>query len=394
LDRKLLEEAIAYKDYPYMVVANYKSLYKMDVLTGDEVTQDLIERRKQKIQTAYEQKLVNDETYRQEKLYVEFLRVFADMKQNLNAYRLNYRNNSPEVNAKNLFGIIQEYKRLRGTHDTREKAFANNSTYQNIFQPEYRAILNNADLYLEADHNLKNGKLLVNTLRDLENDPKAWSTPEKREEALTRLYAVELPKPEFLSASVEGEAIVRLIRKLEDQQYNEVFSKEVRQLGTTEATEETLPRRNTLLDKSNNTKCQNCREKVREAVTDYDKRYESYLLREALHQKEALNKEAEELVLRYSKWQLCYQGNLQALAVASTDNSTNLYYARIIEKNEALASGLKKLDALTKQEPETIRLQKVQERSRQLQEIMKEVKDNYNLLCEQDKWLCECELAR
>ncbi|GAB3828090.1 hypothetical protein GCM10028895_41150 [Pontibacter rugosus] len=301
LDRRQLEEMAGYKDYPYMIVANYKSLYKMDVLTGDEVTLDLIEKRKIKIQTAYDQKLINDETFRQEKLYVEFLRVFADMKQNLNTYRLNYRNNSPEINAKNLFGIIQEYKRLKSTYDAREREFKDNSGYINIFKPEYEAILANADLYLEADHNLKNGKLLVKTLRDLENDPKEWNTPEKREAALTRLYAVELPKAEFLSASVEGEAILRLIKKLEEMQYNEVFSKEVKLLGETEATDETVPQRNVLLEKGTASKCQTCRDKVKEAITDYNKRYDTYKLKQALQHKEGLNQAAETTVFKFLK---------------------------------------------------------------------------------------------
>jgi hypothetical protein len=388
LDRKLLEEIIGYKDYPYMVVANYKSLYKMDVLTGDDVTLDLIEKRKQKIQAAYEQKLVNDETYRQEKLYVEFLRVFAEMKQNLNTYRLNYRNNSPEVNAKNLFGIIQEYKRLRGTYDTREKEFTNNSTYQNIFQPEYKAILTNADLYLEADHNLKNGKLLVNTLRDLENDPKAWSTPEKREAALTRLYAVELPKPEFLSASVEGEAIVRLIAKLEDQQYNDVFAKDITQLGTTEASDETLPKRNTLLDKASSTKCQTCREKVREAVTDYNKRYESFKLKQALKQKEDLNQVAEKTVLECLKRQQCIQSNLQT--VASANQNPDPYISRIHEKNNEFSASIKELDQLNKSAVDAAKLPQLQEYNARLKHLVQEAESNYETIYNLDKNLCNC----
>ncbi|GAB3537421.1 hypothetical protein GCM10027443_30370 [Pontibacter brevis] len=388
LDRKQLEDLIDYKDYPFMVVANYKSLYKMDVLTGDEVTLDLIEKRKQKIQNAYEQKLVNDETYRQEKLYVEFLKVFAEMKQNLNTYRLNYRNNSPEVNAKNLFAIIQEYKRLKGTFDVREKEFEGNSTYQNVFRTEYQSILNNADLYLEADHNLKNGKLLVNTLRDLENDPQTWNSPEKREAALARLYAVELPKPEYLSASVEGEAIVRLITKLEDQQYNEVFAKDVAQLNATEATEETLSKRNTLSDKATNSKCQTCREKVREAVTDYNKRYESFKLKQALKQKSELNQVAEQTIFKCLKHQQCIQNNLQTFASAS--ESPDQYISRMHEKNKAFGIGIKALDQLNKQAPEEMLLQKVQDYNTKLRQLTQEVEKEYELLCNLDKSLCNC----
>lgn len=391
LERRMLEEMTNYKDYPYMVVANYKSLYKMDVLTGDEVTQDLIEKRKQKIQTAYEQQLVNDETYRQEKLFVEFLRVFAEMKQHLNIYRLNYRNNSPEINAKNLFAIIQEYKRLKATMYAREQEFKNNSTYKNIFKQEYLAILNNADLYLEADHNLKSGKLLVNTLRDLENDPSNYNTPEKREAALAKLYAVELPRADLLSASVEGEAIIRLKAKLEEQQYASVFEKEVKKLNDTPASDETLAVRNALQDKANASNCLSCRDKVRDAVTAYNKRYESYRLREAVHEMTKLRQQAEQQVFTYLRWQLCFENNLQATAVATSNNGMDTYYARIAEKSTTFSASIKALDTLTKEQPEIVQLQKVQDYTKQLQRLLQEAEQNYNTLCSLDKKLCECQ---
>ena len=389
LDRKSLEEFIGYKDYPYMVVANYKSLYRMDVLTGDEVTLDLIEKRKQKIQNAYEHKLVNDETYRQEKLYVEFLRVFAEMKQNLNTYRLNYRNNSPEVNAKNLFGIVQEYKRMKSTFDAREKEFAKNSTYQNIFKPEYESILNNADLYLEADHNLKNGKILVNTLRELENEPKSWNTPEKREAALAKLYAVELPRPEFLSASVEGEAIIKLIKKLEDQQFADIFAQDLQKLNEAPATDETLAQRNSLLDKAASSKCQSCRDKVRDAVTEYNKRYESFKLKQALKKKDELNQLAEQTVFKYLKRQLCIESNLQT-ATASVSTALEQYVSRMHEKNTELGKSIKTLDQHNKQEPELSKLPKVQEYNTKLLQLIKEVEQNFDILYSLDKGLCNC----
>ncbi|WP_299755230.1 hypothetical protein [uncultured Pontibacter sp.] len=392
LDRRELEEMTGYKDYPFMVVANYKSLYKMDVLTGDEVTLDLIEKRKLKIQTAYDQQLINDETFRQEKLFVEFLRSFADMKQNLNTYRLNYRNNSADINAKNLFGIVQEYKRLKGIFDAREKEFAKNSTYQNIFRSEYESILTNADLYLEADHNLKNGKLLVSTLRELENDPKAWNTPEKREAALVRLYAIELPKREVLSASVEGEAIVRLTQKLEELQYSEVFQKDVQVLSNTEANDETMQQRNSLLEKASASKCQSCRDKVREAISDYNKRYDSFKLKQALKKKEELNQSAEATVFKFLKRQLCIENNLQ-MASASTNNGLDQYISRMYEKNNEFGKSIKMLDALNKKELSEERLDKVQEYNARLQHQMQEVEKDFDVIYTLDKGLCNCEDA-
>lgn len=291
-----------------------------------------------------------------------------------------------------VFGIVQEYKRLKSTFDAREKEFSKNSTYINIFKPEYESILGNADLYLEADHNLKNGKILVNTLRELENEPKSWNTPEKREAALAKLYAVELPRPEFLSASVEGEAIIRLIKKLEDQQYNEVFAQDLQKLNETQATDETLAQRNTLLDKAASSKCQSCREKVRDAVTEYNKRYDSFKLKQALKKKDELNQLAEQTVFKYLKKQLCIDSNLQT-ATASSNTTLEQYVSRMQEKNTEFGKSINQLDQLNKQEPESGKLQKVQEYNARLQQLIKDVEQNFDILYSLDKSLCNCSDA-
>ncbi|MHA6249661.1 hypothetical protein ACXYMU_17090 [Pontibacter sp. CAU 1760] len=389
LDWKVMEELIAYQDYPVMVVANFKSLYKMDVLTGDEVNSELIEKRRQKVQLAYDNKFLNEEAYRQEKLYIEFLKIFAEMKLSLNSYRLNYRNNSPESNAKNLFGIVQEYKRLQGTFDTREAAFKENRIYQKVFRAEYEAILNNANLYLEADHNLKNGKLLVNTLRTLENDPKEWDTPAKREAALARLYAVELPRPEFLSASMEGEAILRLISKLEELQYSEVFAAEVSQLSAADATYETLPKRNALLDKAAASKCQSCREKVREAATAYNKRYESYKLQQALRLRQSLNLSAEQAVFKSLGRRQCIAGNLESVTAASTETA-DVYTARLRERVREFEKSIQALDQLNKQALDATRLPQVQEYNARLTQQVQDLEHQYTLLGQLTQHLSNC----
>lgn len=388
LDRKQLESVIGYSDYPYMVVANYKSLYKMDVLTGDEVTPDLIEKRKQKIENAYASRLVNDETYRQEKVYVEFLRIFAEMKQNLNIYRLNYRNNNPDVNAKNLFAIIQDYKRMYSTFDAREKEYAENTTYQRIFRQEYQSILNNADLYLEADHNLKSGKMLVSTLREMEKDPGIFKSAEKREAALARLYAVELPKPSFLSASVEGEAVLLLIKRLEDQQFKEVFEHDIKKLSEAQASDETVIQRNSLQEKANASKCNSCREKVRETVAEYNKRYELFKLGQSLKKKVELNQTTEQAVFKYLKEQQCIAANLQERMASG--NGQELYLNRIQEKNKELAAAIQLLDQQNKKEPDETRLSSIQNYNQQLQTLLADVVNNYQIIYAQDKSLCNC----
>lgn len=310
LDRRRLEAAFDYKEYPYLVVANYKSVYKTDVLSGNEINTELIEKRKQKINNAHDAGLVNDETYKQEMYFIEFLRTFADLKQSLNDYKLNYKNNISEINSKSLFSVIQHYKALKTMQRGREREFAKNTTYQNIFRPEYAGIVSNAELYLDGDHNLKNSKDLVLTLLELE-EVKNTPSVGKREAYLAKLHSVDLPGKDFLSATIEGEAITRFIAELERAQYADVFEKEINRLQAAEAGDETLNLRNSLTEKAGVTQCRLCREQVKTTVTDYDKRYDAYQLNLALAKKASLLSAADKKSLEYLKKKYCLETNLK-----------------------------------------------------------------------------------
>ena len=387
LDRRRLETAFDYGDYPYLVVANYKSLYKTDVLSGNEINTELIEKRKQKINNAHDAGLVNDETYKQEMYFIEFLRTFADLKQSLNDYQLNYKNNISEINSKSLFSVIQHYKTLKTIHRGREREFAKNTTYQNIFRPEYAGIVSNAELYLDGDHNLKNSKDLVLTLLELEEGKNTPSVG-KRETYLAKLHSVDLPGRDFLSATIEGEAITRFIAELERTQYAEVFEKEVSRLQQTEANDETLNWRNSLTEKAGVTKCSLCRERVKTTVTDYDKRYEAYQIKLTLAKKAALLSAAEKKSLEYLKKKYCLETNMKEKYTAE-----NLppHIAQLAARNEELTQQVEQLNLLGKTPPDEKRLDALQEYNAKIEQELKTLDEAYNTICNAEKNLCACE---
>ncbi len=76
--RQTLKELLAYHNYPVIAVVNYKSLYRMEPIGGDEVTFASIETRKLRVENDYRQGLINAETYRQEK---EFHRLPVRLRQ-------------------------------------------------------------------------------------------------------------------------------------------------------------------------------------------------------------------------------------------------------------------------------------------------------------------------
>jgi hypothetical protein len=387
LERRKVEELINYKEYPFLVIANYKSLYKTDALSGNDINLEIVEKRKQKINNAHDAGLVNDVTYKQEMFFIEYLRHFAELKQNLNSYKLNYRNNISEANSKSLFAIIQNYKTLKGLQRLREKEFARNSTFQNIFKPEYQAIIASADLYLEEDHNLKNAKELVLTLLELENELKGNPPAAKREAYLARLHSVTLPGKDFLSATIEGETITRYTRMLEDAQYNELYEKDVNKLMQAAPTEESVPFRNSLMEKAGATKCVSCREKVKEAVLSFNKRYETLRLEAAAKKTEEVRRAADVKVTEFLKKKYCIDNNIVSSYPKDTPPA---FIARFTEKNSEMGKRTEELNNLVKEGVKLDNLEDVLDYQNKIGELIRQIDAGFAEICQAEKTLCGC----
>lgn len=387
LERRKIEELINFKDYPFLVIANYKSIYKTDALSGNDINLEIVEKRKQKISNAHDAGLVNDETFKQEMFFIEFLRHFAELKQNLNSYKLNYRNNVSEVNSKSLFAIIQNYKTLKGIQRMREKEFARNTTFQNIFKPEYQTIMASADLYLEEDHNLKNAKELVQTLIELENELKGTPNAAKREAYLARLNSVTLPGKDFLSATIEGEAITRYTRLLEEAQYTEVFEKDIHKLTQAPPTDESLPLRNGLMEKASATKCVSCREKAKEAVVAFNKRYEALKLEAALKETTELRRTTDVKVTEFLKKKYCIDNNISS---SYPKESPPAFIARYAEKNNELGKQTEVLNDLLKEGPKTETLEAVLDYQNKINDMVRQIDSGFTQICTAEQTLCGC----
>ena len=387
-ERAKLEAALAYKDYPVLVVANYKSLYRMDALTGSEITSETIERRRVRIENAYGAGLVNDDAYKQEKFFIEFLRSFADLKQKLNSYQLNYKNNSPEANAKTLFAVIQEYKRLKTMASLRDQEFSRNSTYQRIFKNEYESILANADGYMESDHNLKNGKELVNTLLVLDREQTKPYTQPQREFYLSRLYSVELPSKDYLTSTLEGEGISRHLNRLETAQYTDLFARDVVRLRDAPPTEENVSFRNSVLEKASTTKCRSCRDEVQQAARQFNQRLEEQQLQQERVKLQELNQQVEQKIFAYLKRDDCLDTifKTQYPADALPD-----FIQRLYEKKVELRKQVTELDNLYKAPPKELKLSLLKEHNQRLAVRLKLLDQGYADICTAEKTLCGCD---
>jgi len=385
-DRKKLEELINYKNFPYIVVINYKSLYKMETLTGDEVTQETIDRRKQKVKKDFDLGLINTETYKHEDLYVGYLNLFNDLKKALNLYKLNYEIRNTEAISKNLFNIVQNFSALKEMYNSRLREYETNNTFNRLFKSEYKAIYNHAELYLEKDPNLRNAKSLVNTLYELNRTSVKSLNVEQREDFLYKLHALDLPDIEFIKNYAEGEMIIKHITNLEDIHFNQVFVGKIQNLKNTPAVPNNLSVRNELVDQTKATNCKMCRTKAIDAITEFNDRYELYRIKTLEHIKDSINDVANGRIIDYLKKKDCVNKNLSNKEISDKLGSTKPF---IMSKYD---NAVNNTDRLQKKITEQVKFSKVDDIYNyvyDIEKLMEGIDNDYKNICKMEE-LCNC----
>jgi len=277
INRNQLRELINIRSYPVIVVANYKSLYRTEQLTGDEVTFANIEKRKIKVENDFRQGLINAETYRQEKDLLNFLNIFAQLKNHLDVYNLNYRTVNNDAISVSLFRVMQYYRQLQKAYEEMKFKYRGNNTFSTIFNREYESILGFASLYMDDDHNLKSIKNLVNTLVRLEANPNVPNID--LEKTITDLRFSNIFKTELMSQNLEGQIIANHLSRLEEQLYKWQFETEVEKLKNTEANSKNKTATENILKLTRATSCGLCRDRALNAVAEFTQKLDAYYLK-------------------------------------------------------------------------------------------------------------------
>lgn len=276
-NRTILSKLINHNNYPIIAVVNYKSLYKMEPLSGDEVTFASIEKRKLDIENGYRQSLINAETYRQEKDFITFLTVYANLKNHLDVYNLNYRTGNSDAISGSLFKVMQYYRQLIKTYDEMKYKYRGNSTFTSIFKPGYESIIGFASLYLDNDHNLKSTKELVNTLIALEDSPNTSNN--QLEAQISALRFSGIFKPDMMKQALEGQLINTQINRLEESLYTYAYENEVQKLNSTPASIKGANAPDRLLLLVRNTSCGLCRDRSIAAINSFGQRMDALNLK-------------------------------------------------------------------------------------------------------------------
>ena len=286
VNRNQLRELIGIRSYPVIVVANYKSLYRTEQISGDEVTFANIEKRKLKVENDFRQGLINAETYRQEKDLLNFLNIFAQLKNHLDIYSLNYRTGNNDAISVSLFRVMQYYRQLQKAYEEMKYKYRGNNTFSTVFNQEYESILGFASLYMDNDHNLKSTKNLVNTLVRLEADPKVPNAD--LEKYIADLRFSDIFKPELMSQNLEGQIIANHLSRLEEQLFKGTFEAEIERVRKAEANPKNKTITDNLLRLAKSTACSLCRERSLGSVTEFTQRLDAYYLKVELQRYDSI----------------------------------------------------------------------------------------------------------
>ena len=387
INRMVLEDLIKYSSYPVIVVVNYKSKYQMPVIVGEEVTPELIAQRRSKMKKDYNNGLINDDIYRQEKAFTEYLDAFSRLNKNIESYSLAMQMGNQLYISQTLFDIITNYRELLTMQQSRDTEFDGLSAYENIFRPEYESILRNADVYMEKDRNLKSCRTIAENLYLLNIDEKAYQDSTLREKFLSAFYAVDLPADGYMKTSVVGKEILAQINILENRHYKDVFLPRTNKLKTINISDTSQQYRNELLREVNRSNCAICKEKVLEEIRTFDERSTEVKIMHEISKKDSLVDAAADILFELYTTEQCLSSNLNQYR-----ENPPVWLNMIEEQHKELKAQLSLLEVVLSIDKEisSSNLKDITDYNSHIQQLTRALQDGYNKLCSKVEGLCSC----
>jgi len=343
--RASIRRVLPTRGYPLIVVINYKSQYRVQPLTGDEVTFANIEKRKLKVENDFRQGVITPETYRQERDFAAFLTVFATFKNHLEVYKLNYRSGNTDAIAGSLFTLMQHYRGLVKSYAEMQYKYKDNRAFESLFAPEYQRIIGFADQYMADDYNLRSVQELVTTLNTIEQGQQPKDAL-ALENTIRSLRFSDHFQRDMMKTQPEGLLIREQIAHLEAKLYHTLFIPQIDSLARVPATHETRHAAQNLLRLTRVTSCIQCRDSAYKAVDNFNAKLELLDLKLALLRRDSL-------VNSYSPWLFSQVATMQRLRenydrlyASDTTSKANAYLAAQVKQAEENLAHLQEFMAM------------------------------------------------
>ena len=384
INQNILRRLITFRRYPMMIVVNYKSRYVTEPVIGDQIDYDYIAERKRKISNAYKNELINEQTYIFENELIHYLELFARLKLDINNYSLNKQNKITEDFSKNLFVIMQDYRKLLDYKRQKENQYRNNTGFDE-FKEKYESILNTAKIYLAADQDLKNIKDVMNIInRNIVQDN---LKPDSAllEHDLKILHSINIPQSE--KSSMEAQLVKKYISETENTLYQSAFLPLVNKLYRMPLNNENLKKTEQYSKRAGYTNCKICKQKLNQAINDYTRQYKEKQKKQALEENDQLQQESMNFLFDYIKKKNCIESNLKNL----NENTQPDFFSLFEAEYKRFKGFLTRLSDLVKFDNQNTGLETLQEQNTEMIMLQKKIETSYKNLKSGFPDLCVCE---
>lgn len=379
ISREQLEELIGYKSYPYFAVVNYKSKYNTEDIIGDEITVSSIQKRRQSINQKYEQgNIPNKSTYHQEMKFLEFLEKFAELKSQVNTYRLNKKNELTSDYSRTMLLLSEQYTDLLKTFQARETEFKTDANYLNSFREKYQNILDKAGLYFDMDNQLKATKDLVNVLLLLDTVSPSKLSFEEREQILGKLYGVDLPDHENENPLMQQ--LEARLAELEAYHFRKGFQDKIAELNRAEIDKASLVLKDELQEEIKLSNCLYCKKQVAECFQNFDVRYENAQRQDALLENKSILSKVQDVIYESLKHEHPFD-----LWYTNQYNDTVVPPPHIVllkERYKELQTKRQILEEFVKLDFYELDLDTIKEYNKNLKDLCLAIEEGYDSLCE------------
>lgn len=384
IDQKKLRQLISFRRYPMIVVANYKSRYNSQPVIGDQIDLDYIADRKLKVSNAYQSELINKDTYVQENLLISYLELFAHLKLDINNYKLNKQNKITDDFSKNIFVIMQDYRRLVDMKKQKEIEYFGSPIFQNEFKAKYQMVLNTAEIYLEGDQDLKNIKDIISVIERKNKASKFKPDSLRMENDLQIMHSFVFPESE--RKSLEAQMVRKHISKTENSLYNQEYLKVIRDLNKMPVNETNLQKRNVYSKQASLTNCSLCREELNEALNSYTDRYLAGLKNRALSINQGQKQKAVSLLFQMINKKVCVEKNISAM----NPDSIPEYFSLFEMEFDKFKGYLKQMNDIVRSDATRFSTDAVLEQNQNIDVLTKKINQSYANLCSGLLDLCNC----
>ncbi len=385
ISRKLLSTLIPYHDSPLIVVVNYKSLYRMEQISGDEVTAQAIDQRRLRIENEFSRGLISNETYQLERNFLDFLKSFNDLKRAIELYKLNVKVAGSTGTSTSLMQVVTCYRTMLKINRDNDAMNVENSTYATVFKPEYNRVQGYAGLYLEEDINLKSARELVIAINNAEAGryPKRY---EDQEVMLSKLHFADIFAGDSWNTSTEGRLTNEAISHLETEIYAKKYMLEVKKINSLKATDSNSNAPDQLQQLLGGTSCSLCRDSALAAIKHFRTTYEDFLRQKELTRKDSISGVALNMSYLFLEKYQIIKNNLDTLYPNGTTPPPSM---ALLENRLQLAK--RDIDDLYDFANRTISdkpLEMIRELNRKMLELLADIPNNFDFICSRRNDLC------